>query len=213
MGLNCVVSAVRAQGGLHGSVPPVPGPHGGQQAGARLPSAHPLQSPHLPRRCHRIQAPAEQRGWWLPWLELVGGGGGGGVHYVAGGMCCLAAVFSNGLLGEWGSSVVRVPDYDQMVAGSNPCRSSGSIFFSRVTFLCWLISVSVPPTCVTAVACKRPRWFCQKCRWQVTAKHACTLRMWLCMKRHSAWLAAVSCGTSHASAVSTPVLWLFKNVL
>ena len=35
---------------------------------------------------------------------------------------------------------------------------------------------------VTAVARKRPRSFCQKCRWQVTAKHAYTLRMWLCMK-------------------------------
>ena len=29
---------------------------------------------------------------------------------------------------------------------------------------------------------------CQKCRWQVTAKHACTLRVWLCMKWHGAWL-------------------------
>ena len=28
---------------------------------------------------------------------------------------------------------------------------------------------------VTAVACKRPRSFCQKCRWQVTSKHAYTL--------------------------------------
>ena len=36
--------------------------------------------------------------------------------------------------------------------------------------------------CVTAVACKGPQWFCQKCRWQVTAKHTCTLYMWLCMK-------------------------------
>ena len=27
---------------------------------------------------------------------------------------------------------------------------------------------------VTAVACKRPRSFCQKCRWQVTPKHAYT---------------------------------------
>ena len=36
--------------------------------------------------------------------------------------------------------------------------------------------------CVTAVACKGPHWFFQKCRWQVTAKHACTLHMWLCMK-------------------------------
>ena len=36
-----------------------------------------------------------------------------------------------------------------------------------------------------AVARKRSRSFCQKCRWQVTAKHAYTLPMWLC---HS-WLA------------------------
>ena len=28
---------------------------------------------------------------------------------------------------------------------------------------------------VTAVACKQPQSFCQKCRWQVTPKHACTL--------------------------------------
>ena len=33
--------------------------------------------------------------------------------------------------------------------------------------------------------------FCQKCRWQVTAKHACTFRMWLCMKGHGAWLYGV----------------------
>ena len=32
-------------------------------------------------------------------------------------------------------------------------------------------SVSVPPH-VTAVAHKRPWSFCQKCRWQVTPKHA-----------------------------------------
>ena len=74
---------------------------------------------------------------------------------------------------------------------------------------------------VTAVAHKRSRSFCQKCRWQVTAKHAYTLRMWLCMKWHGAWLygvhrtcaetAAVSCGTSHASAVSTPLRWIFKK--
>ena len=29
--------------------------------------------------------------------------------------------------------------------------------------------------CVTAVACRRPRSFCQKCRWQVTPKRAYTL--------------------------------------
>ena len=38
--------------------------------------------------------------------------------------------------------------------------------------LCLLtfISVSVPPPCITAVARKRSRSFCQKCSWQVTAK-------------------------------------------
>ena len=90
----------------------------------------------------------------------------------------------------------------------------------------WLINASLTyyPICnrnrnlpfhprVTAVARKRSRSFCQKCTWQFTAKHAYTLCMWLCMKWHGAWLygvhrscaetAAVSCGTSHASAVST----------
>ena len=34
---------------------------------------------------------------------------------------------------------------------------------------------------VTAVARKRSWSFCKKYWWQVTAKQACTLRMWLCM--------------------------------
>ena len=73
---------------------------------------------------------------------------------------------------------------------------------------------------VTAVARKRYWSFCRKCRWQVTAEHAHTLRMRLCMKRHGAWLygvhttcaetAAVWCGTSRAS---TPLRWIFKNAL
>ena len=107
---------------------------------------------------------------------------------------------------------------DWNVAGSNPCWSGGRIFFSRVDFPCWLLfRYSFHPR-VTAVARKRSRSFCQKCRWQVTAKHAYTLRMWLCLKWHGAWLygvhrtcaetAAVSCGTS---AVSTPLRWIFKK--
>ena len=54
-----------------------------------------------------------------------------------------------------------------------------------------------------------------------THTHAYTLRMWLCMKWHGAWLygvhrtcaemAAVSCGTSHASAIRTPLRWIFKK--
>ena len=36
------------------------------------------------------------------------------------------------------------------------------------------VSVPPPPPRVTGVAHKRPRSFCQKCRWQVTPKHAYT---------------------------------------
>ena len=85
----------------------------------------------------------------------------------------------------------------------------------------WGIQTCVIYLSFTAVARKRSRSFCQKCRWQLKAIQAYTLRMWLCMKIHGAWLhgvhrtctekAAVSCGTSHASAVSTPLRWLFKK--
>ena len=96
-------------------------------------------------------------------------------------------------------------------------------FLLRVDFLCWLLFRYLFHPHVTTVACKRSWSFCQKCRWQVTVKHAYTLCMWLCMKWHGAWLygvhracaetAAVSCGTSHASVVSTPLRLIFKNML
>ena len=70
---------------------------------------------------------------------------------------------------------------DWKVAGSNPCRSDGRIFFSRVDYLCWLFFRYPFHPRVTAVARKRSRSFCQKCRWQVTVKHTYTLCMWLCM--------------------------------
>ena len=75
---------------------------------------------------------------------------------------------------------------DWKVAGSNPCRSGGRIFVSRVNFLCWLLFRYPFHPRVTAVARKRPRSFRQKCRWQVTTKHAYTLGLWLCMKWHGA---------------------------
>ena len=54
---------------------------------------------------------------------------------------------------------------DRKVLGSRPGRSGGRIVFSRVYLsVVTLISVSVPPR-VTAVAHKRSRSFCQKCRW------------------------------------------------
>ena len=62
--------------------------------------------------------------------------------------------------------------HDWKVVGSNPCWNGGIIFFSRVNFLCWLLFRYPFHRSVTAVARKRPRSFCQKCRWQVTAKHA-----------------------------------------
>ena len=59
---------------------------------------------------------------------------------------------------------------DWKVAGSNPCWNGGRIFFYRVDFLCWpLFRYPFHPR-VTAVARKKSRSFCQKCRWQVTAK-------------------------------------------
>ena len=73
---------------------------------------------------------------------------------------------------------------DWMVVGLNPSRSGGRIFSSRVNFLCWLLFWYPFHPHVTTVACKRSLSFCQKCSWQVTAKHAYTLRMWLCMKWH-----------------------------
>ena len=80
---------------------------------------------------------------------------------------------------------------DRKVAGSNPCWDGGRIFFSWINFLCWLLFRYPFHPRVTAVARKTPRSFCQKRRWLVTAKHAYTLRMWLCMKWHGAWLYGV----------------------
>ena len=90
-------------------------------------------------------------------------------------------------IAQWLESRTR----DWKVAGSNSCRSGGRIFFSGVDFLRWLLFGYPFHRRVTAVARKRSRSFCQKCRWQVTTKHAHTLRMWLCMKRHGAWLYGV----------------------
>ena len=52
-----------------------------------------------------------------------------------------------------------------------PAGAAGECFSLRLTLCADSYSVSVPPR-VTAVACKRPRSFCQKCRWQVIPKHA-----------------------------------------
>ena len=56
---------------------------------------------------------------------------------------------------------------DRKVASSNLGRSSGENFLLQSTLL------TDPRD--TAVARKRPRSFCPKCRWQVIPKHAYTL--------------------------------------
>ena len=99
-------------------------------------------------------------------------------------------------LSEWilGVGIAQVLEHqirDRKVTGFNPCKSSQIIFFSRVNFMCWLLFQYPLHPCVTAVACKRPRPFCQKCRWKVTAKYACNLHMWLCMNWYGAWLNGV----------------------
>ena len=63
---------------------------------------------------------------------------------------------------------------DRTVVSSNPSRSGGTVFYTRVHFVCWLLFGVCSTLCVTAVARKRPQSFCQKCRWQVTPKHAYT---------------------------------------
>ena len=96
------------------------------------------------------------------------------------------------------------------VTGSSPSWRGGRIFFSRVNFLCWLLFRYPFHTCVITVAHKRSWSFCQKCRWQVTAKHTCTLHRWLCVKWHDrvhgcmvyterTKTAAVSPGISHVT--------------
>ena len=62
-----------------------------------------------------------------------------------------------------------------------PAQYSHTPYLYRVHHTCTIQShtLSVPSS------------FCQKCKWQVTAKHAYTLRMWLCMKWHGAWLYGV----------------------
>ena len=88
------------------------------------------------------------------------------------------------VLGSGDSSVVERRTGYRRVSGSTPCWSCGRIFFSMVNFLCWFLFRDPFHSRVTVVALKRSRSFCQKWRWQVKAKHACTLHMWLWIKRH-----------------------------
>ena len=113
----------------------------------------------------------------------------------------------------WGAGIAQWLERrtrDWKVAGSSPCRS-GEIKNSPGSTFC--------ADSLNALAGKRSRSFCQKCRWQVTVKPYVCGFAWsdmvnACMVyTERAETAAVSCGTSHASAVSTPLRWIFKNAL
>ena len=94
-------------------------------------------------------------------------------------------------MGSGDSSVVRVPDSLLKYCGFEPLQEWQENFILQGQFsVLTLFQYPFHPH-VTAVACKRSRSFCQKCRWQVITKHAYTLRMWLCMKWHGAWLYGV----------------------
>ena len=86
---------------------------------------------------------------------------------------------------------------DPKISGWSPGKSGGRFFlFSRVNLLRWLLLRYPFHPRVTAVVHQKkwikkkkhnkkqqlPVTFGQTCRWLITAKHACTLRMWLCMK-------------------------------
>ena len=106
---------------------------------------------------------------------------------------------------------------DWKVAGSNPCWNGGRIFFSRVDFLCWLLFRYPFQPRVTTVARKKSRSFCQKCRWQVTAKHAYTLRMWILLNRASAlvttcpWYVKWHLRTLSINSSSSPIVFFHSS--
>ena len=114
-----------------------------------------------------------------------------------------------------------------ILSGAHPtsvtCASSATLHTTLRMWLCmkwhgtWLYGVHTERAEMAAVSCGTSR--ASAVSTAVTCASSATLhttlRMWLCMKWHGTWLygvhteraemAAVSCGTSHASAVSTAV--------
>ena len=113
------------------------------------------------------------------------------------------------------AGIAQCSTHDSMVTGLSPCRSSGRIFFSRVSFLFWLLFRYLFWPRVTAVARKRSWSFCQKCRGRLQLNthtpYVCGFA-WSDVYTERTEMAAVSCDTSHVSAVSA-LWWIFKNVL
>ena len=81
----------------------------------------------------------------------------------------------NRIVGIGDSSAVEHQICNRKVSGSSLAGAVGK-FSSPWSIFCADSYFGI------AIACKISRSFCQKCSWQVTAKHACTLYLWLCMK-------------------------------
>ena len=93
---------------------------------------------------------------------------------------------------SWDSLLVRVPD--SWSKGWIPAGAAGEFSSPELSLCADSYSVSVPllclfHSCVTAVARKRPRSFCQKCRWRVTPKQAYNEVGvgWLCHRPSIVW--------------------------
>ena len=71
---------------------------------------------------------------------------------------------------------------DSKVTGSNPAGATGEFSSPGSTF-CADSYFDIPSTPVLPQwHVKDPGHSARQCRWQVTVKHACTLRVLLCMK-------------------------------
>ena len=115
------------------------------------------------------------------------------------GPCCEWCRIAQGsYVGSGDSLVVEHHTPDQKVLGLSPGRSGGRFFFIQANFLCWLLFQYPFHRCVTAVACKRYWSFSQKYKWQVTAKHTCTICMWVWIKWHCKFVYSCRVYTEHA---------------
>ena len=104
--------------------------------------------------------------------------------------------FTVSLLSEWGVGIVQwlqCRTHDWKVVGLNPCWSSGRIFFSRVSFLRWLLyryhtGIHSTPV-LPQLHIKDPSHSAKIVSGRLRL-NTHTLRMWLCMWR-GAWLYGV----------------------
>ena len=129
------------------------------------------------------------------------------------------------------SSVVRAPDSQSKGPGFKSRQEWWMNFLlqGQLSVLTLILVSNPPPFCrphVTAVACKWSLSFCQKCRWQVTAKHTYTLPMWLWMKWHCkqvyGWMVYTELALrwqqfhmapamqQQMSVIRTPLPWILK---